>query len=162
MADDSAVLKLNGNLRIMTGDSPFILGSEGDKDVNTVTFSIPDTYRGVALKSFGTKKVLWENADGLAGETALTNEQEATDGVFTADWLVGQDVCVSDGTVKFSLCLQLTGDDGTTVSKDFNSTTATGKVLPSLHVAAVSDDDGDGDVIDGDPDSGTTDTSASE
>lgn len=123
---------LDEDLRVIAVPSNgVVLGVEGDKDTNTVSFSMPKVYRGCDLSTF-TCRVSYINPNNDTGFYAVTDMKESADNadLLTFTWLVDDVAVRYRGTVRFAVNLR--DLDGSTVKRAFNSTVAEVQSLEGL------------------------------
>lgn len=132
VAEESDVLPefvIDNDLRIIKPPrGKFILGVEGDADVNKVRFVLPRVYRGVDLSTFGIR-INYRNASKQKGVYPVTDATFDTSSI-TFTWLIGESVVKRKGNVNFVVCLREIKDE--TRIREFNTTIATGTVLEGL------------------------------
>lgn len=120
---------LDKDLRtIPTNRRSRILGVEGDKDVNSVSFRCERYYKGVDLSTFGIK-ISFLNANGDAGWYDVT-DAVADNEYIRFTWLVSDLAVAYKGVVRFSVNFREL--DGTDVKRSYNSTIVRGKSLVGL------------------------------
>lgn len=129
--DDSVDFVIDSNLRVISIPvRGVVLGVEGDKDVNRVTFLMPKTYKGVDLSTFQIR-VNYANANGEKSffkvtETSVVNDQ------IRFIWIVSADAVAYMGNVEF--VVRFVKLNGSTVVQELNTTLATAKSLTGLSV----------------------------
>lgn len=129
--DDSVDFVIDSNLRVISIPARgVVLGVEGDKDVNRVTFLMPKMYKGVDLSQFDIR-VNYANANAeknffKVAETSVTDDQ------IRFVWVVGADAVAYMGDVEF--VVRFVKLNGSTVVQELNTTLATAKSLIGLSV----------------------------
>lgn len=135
--DETILLTMNENTRVIAiPDEAIVIAAEGDKDVNRVQFKMNRYFRGLDLADFSAR---------INYKTALGNyyyyivdDLVAWGDYIVFSWLVSDHAAEADGTVEFSICMQLmSGED---VVREFNSTIAKAKCLSSVHDDQAEDD----------------------
>lgn len=121
---------------IGTPGKDFVLGVEGDDNVNSVCFCIPRKYRNVDFSTFGIR-INYRNAAGKKGSYNVTDATFDDDRIkFT--WLVGKHTLERKGNVDFLICLREVVDGN--CEREFNTTLAKGLVLEGLEPDEQTDD----------------------
>lgn len=134
---DRVILTIDEDLRIVTVPSvALVIGAEGDKDVNRIWFKMNRNYRGTDLRGF-VPKVNYINAAGKSYYYRCTDAAVEEDSILFS-WLISDKAAEERGTVEFSVCMQL--QSGTTVVKEFNTTTATMQCMRSIHERGATND----------------------
>lgn len=129
--DDSVDFVIDSNLRVISIPSRgVVLGVEGDKDVNRVTFLMPKMYKGVDLSQFDIR-VNYANANGEKNFFKVT-ETSVTDDQIRFVWVVGADAVAYVGYVEF--VVRFVKLNGSTIVQELNTTLATAKSLIGLSV----------------------------
>ena len=129
--DDSVDFVIDSNLRVISIPiRGVVLGVEGDKDVNRVTFLMPKMYKGVDLSTFQIR-VNYANANGEKSffkvtETSVVNDQ------IRFIWVVSADAVAYMGNVEF--VVRFVKLNGSTVVQELNTTLANAKSLIGLSV----------------------------
>lgn len=131
--DESRVLVIDNDFRTIAIPEDFgVFGVESDDDMLRVYFRGPRFYCDIDLSTFSAR-VNIKNADGEV-DLYEVDDLVADDNSVTFSWLVGRFAVKSKGAVTFALCFRELADDGT-VLREFNTTTATGKILEGLEVS---------------------------
>ena len=107
----------------------FVLGVEGDKDVNRVRFRMNRFYHGSDLSEFCIR-INYQNADGDINYFTVTEKTVETDS-FCFIWTVAADATMVKGTVLFVVNCFMTDVDGV-VQKAYHTTLGSGTVLEGL------------------------------
>lgn len=123
---------IDSDMRIIDIPEQFkVLGVESDKDVRSMQFRVPKTYKGTDLSAF-TISVNYQNARGTKDRYIVTDKKVSGDQI-EFSWTVGKTATVYRGDTRFIVCMRLTGSDGV-IKKEFNTTLATMTVLEGLEV----------------------------
>lgn len=123
---------IDSDMRIIDIPEQFkVLGVESDKDVRSMQFRVPKTYKGTDLSAF-TISVNYQNARGTKGRYIVTDKKVSGDQI-EFSWTVGKTATVYRGDTRFIVCMRLAGSDGV-IQKEFNTTLATMTVLEGLEV----------------------------
>lgn len=135
--DESILLTIDENTRVITiPDKAIVLAAEGDKDVNRVQFKMKRYFREVDMAKFEAR-INYQTALGNRYFYVVDDLVPQGDYILFS-WLVSNYAAEEDGTVQFSLCMrQMSGEN---VVREFNSTTAKAKCLPSIHDEEAADD----------------------
>lgn len=107
-----------------------VLGVEGDKLTNRVTFRMPRYYKSQDLSGF-TVRVNYANASGEVSYAEAADVVAGTDEI-TFAWDVDEPAVRYQGDVQF--VVRLTKVSGTTVTQAFDTTLGTAKCLTGLLV----------------------------
>jgi len=131
------ILTIDEDLRIVTIPGiALVIGAEGDKDVNRLWFKMARNYRGTDLAGF-TPKINYNNAAG-GHYYYISTDMEVDDDSLMFSWLISDKAAEARGTVEFSICMQKY--DGSKLSQEFNTTTASMTCLKSIHEKEAEDD----------------------
>lgn len=131
-ADEANRFIISEDLRTITMPSDQgVLGVTNDHDVRRVYFSMPRECDGTVLSAF-TPYVNYSTPSGERG-FYVSDDLEDDGDVLTFSWVVSRRVCSEAGTVTFSVTLRLMAQDGETIEKEFNTTTAEMTVLQGLN-----------------------------
>lgn len=134
-AQEDGTMTIDGELRTISIPSGYeILGVESDDDVNRIRFRGPRYYHGLDLSKFDVR-VNIENAKGDL-DMFPVNDLAAEDDAITFTWLVGRYTAQYQGSVTFSLCFREIDSQGV-ITREFNTTTATGVILEGLETSGV-------------------------
>lgn len=107
-----------------------VLGVEGDKDVNRVTFRMSRTYKGVDMSQFQIR-INYANANNELNYFKVT-EITVSDDEIVFVWVVGADAVAYVGNVEFVVrFIKLSGSN---IIQELNTTLATAKSLIGLSV----------------------------
>lgn len=106
-----------------------VIGVVGDKNTNRVNFKMVRYYNGFDMSTFEVR-VNYKNVNGDTNYYPVVDVTIEDDYILFT-WLVESDMCVEEGTGTFSVRMLKTTEDGT-VLQEFNTTTATGKILPTI------------------------------
>lgn len=129
--DDSVDFVIDSNLRVISIPvRGVVLGVEGDKDVNRVTFLMPKMYKGVDLSTFQIR-VNYANANGEKSFFKVT-ETSVVDDQIRFIWVVSADAVAYKGDVEF--VVRFVKLNGSTVVQELNTTLANAKSLIGLSV----------------------------
>lgn len=129
--DDSVDFVIDSNLRVISIPTRgVVLGVEGDKDVNRVTFLMPKIYKGVDMSAFQIR-INYANANGEKNFFKVTETSVANDQIRFV-WVVGADAVAYMGDVEF--VVRFVKLNGSTVVQELNTTLATAKSLIGLSV----------------------------
>lgn len=129
--DDSVDFVIDSNLRVISIPvRGVVLGVEGDKDVNRVTFLMPKMYKGVDLSTFQIR-VNYANANGEKNFFKVTETSVADDQIRFI-WVVAADAVAYKGDIEF--VVRFVKLNGSTVVQELNTTLATAKSLIGLSV----------------------------
>lgn len=129
--DDSVDFVIDSNLRVISIPiRGVVLGVEGDKDVNRVTFLMPKMYKGVDLSTFQIR-VNYANANGEKNFFKVTETSVADDQIRFI-WVVAADTVAYNGDVKF--VVRFVKLNGSNVVQELNTTLATAKSFIGLSV----------------------------
>lgn len=129
--DDSVDFVIDSNLRVISIPvRGVVLGVEGDKDVNRVTFLMPKMYKGVDLSQFEIR-INYANANCEKNFFKVTEITVANDQIRFV-WVVGADAVAYMGNVEF--VVRFVKLNGSTVAQELNTTLATAKSLIGLSV----------------------------
>ena len=129
--DDSVDFVIDSNLRVISIPTRgVVLGVEGDKDVNRVTFLMPKIYKGVDLSQFDIR-VNYANANGEKNFFKVT-ETSVTDDQIRFVWVVGADAVAYVGYVEF--VVRFIKILGSNIIQEFNTTLTTARSLVGLSV----------------------------
>jgi len=109
-----------------------ILGVEGDRNVNIVHFAMPRYYDGTDLSQMNIR-VNYANSGGDVSYAFCGNVTAGAD-TLTFDWLVDEVATRYKGDTSFAVHIIQTDSQGN-VTKAYNTTIATAKVLVGLDVA---------------------------
>ena len=124
-----------------------LAGVRNDAAINVIVIRIPRTYRGSDLSEFNIR-VNYENAHGdinyqnISGEEYVVVEDE----YISFAWVLSSDVTLYKGTVKFSVNLFTTEQDGTII-QDYHTTIAELKVLEGQDANESIDSETQVDII---------------
>ena len=134
-AQEDGTMTIDGELRTISIPSGYeILGVESDDDVNRIDFRGPRYYHGLDLSKFDIR-VNIENAKGDLDMFPIT-DVTVEDDVINFSWLVGRYTAQYQGVVTFSLCFREIDSQGV-ITREFNTTTATGRILEGLETGGV-------------------------
>lgn len=107
-----------------------VLGVEGDKDVNRVTFRMSRTYKGVDMSQFQIR-INYANANNELNYFKVT-EITVSDDEIVFVWVVGADAVAYVGNVEFVVrFIKLSGSN---IIQELNTTLTTAKSLIGLSV----------------------------
>lgn len=129
-ANDDKTLVIDNNLRTIRVPTSFVFGVYNDKDVLSVPFEMPRYYDDIDLSDFSIR-INYRNAIDDGGIYEVPSKTVESD-LIKFEWLLGENVFVSAGTVRFIVCLRKI--EGSSVVKEFNTTIATGTVLQGLEI----------------------------
>lgn len=131
---DQPELIIDGALRTIQTPPNFLLGVFFDKNTRIVTFSAPAEIDGTGLYSFDIY-IHFQNGLGDIYENTAVNKRIVGDRVLF-DWVVPREAYLKAGNVKFACCFKMleVQNDAILVSQEYNTTIATGEVLPGLEV----------------------------
>lgn len=131
----SRILTIDGDLRTIDVPLDFgVFGVESDDDVLRVRFRGPRYYRGVDLSTFQIRvnvKNANDEDDAYMVTDAVVDDET---NVINFSWLIGRFVAQYEGVIEFSLCFRDIDSDGVVV-REFNTTTATGRILRGLEAS---------------------------
>lgn len=135
---------IDNNLRIITiPDAGVILGVTSDKDVNRVRFVMPRIYKGLDFSDFNIR-VNYVNA-GRESNYFDVIEKTIKENSIEFIWLVSAHAVKYQGFVQLAVNLRTL--DGTTITKSFNTTQASAKVLNGLSVESQVTEDEQLDLL---------------
>lgn len=137
-------LVIDNDLRTIKTPTKFILGVFNDKDVHEVLFTMPRFYNEVDLADFSIR-VNYINAAGNENNYFVETETIG-DEVIEFSWVTSRGVFEVEGVVQFSVCLRKVNEDDV-ITQEFNTTTATGRVLKGIEVDNHEDDPEVSDLI---------------
>lgn len=124
-------LVIDSDLRTIQVPTDYVFGVQNDKDVLSVPFIVPRYYDGVDLSELSIR-VNFTTKSGLSSyydvETITINPD-----TIEFSWLLGAAVFVSVGDLTFAVCIRNIEADGR-ITREFNTTLATAKILPGLEV----------------------------
>lgn len=107
-----------------------VLGVEGDKDVNRVTFRMSRTYKGIDMSQFQIR-INYANANNELNYFKVTEITVGDDEIVFV-WVVGADAVAYVGNVEFVVrFIKLSGSN---IIQELNTTLATAKSLIGLSV----------------------------
>lgn len=131
---DQPELIIDGALRTIQTPPNFLLGVFFDKNTRVVTFSAPSEIYGTGIYSFDIY-VHFQNAFGDIYENSAVNKRIVGDRVLF-DWVVPREAYLKSGNVRFSCCFKssVLENDEIVVAQEYNTTIASGEVLPGLEV----------------------------
>jgi hypothetical protein len=131
---DQPELIIDGALRTIQTPPNFLLGVFFDKNTRVVTFSAPSEIYGTGIYSFDIY-IHFQNALNDIFESAAVNKRIIGDRVLF-DWVVPREAYLKAGNVKFSCCFKsmVLANDEIIVDQEYNTTIASGEVLPGLEV----------------------------
>ena len=126
--------RLDGDMRVVQvpGEAA-VLGVEGDRGTNRVSFRLPREYRGTDLSAFSVQ-VSYANAGGELGVYDAGKPTVEADGL-SFEWLVEEPVTRYVGAVRFAAKLYQADERGT-VLRQYSSTVGTAQCLEGLDVDA--------------------------
>lgn len=107
-----------------------VLGVEGDKDVNRVTFRMSRTYKGVDMSQFQIR-INYANANNELNYFKVTEITVGNDEI-TFVWIVGADAVAYVGNVEF--VVRFIKLNGSSIIQELNTTLAAAKSLVGLSV----------------------------
>lgn len=107
-----------------------VLGVEGDKDVNRVTFRMSRTYKGIDMSQFQIR-INYANANNELNYFKVTEITVGDDEIVFV-WVVGADAVAYVGNVEF--VIRFIKLNGSSVIQELNTTIATAKSLVGLSV----------------------------
>lgn len=128
---DRIQFNIDENLRLIAVPSiGNVIGVVGDHNVNRVNFKMPRYYNGFDMSTFKVRV----NYENVIGETNYytVNDLTIEDDYMLFSWLVANHACVSEGTVTFSV--RMFKKDNDTIIQEFNTTIASGRILPTIDV----------------------------
>lgn len=124
-------LVIDSDLRTIQVPIDYVFGVQNDKDVLSVPFVVPRYYDGVDLSELSIR-VNFTTKSGLSSyydvDTIIINSD-----TIEFSWLLGAAVFVSVGDLTFAVCIRQVEADGR-ITREFNTTLATAKILPGLEV----------------------------
>lgn len=122
---------VDSNLRVISIPvRGVVLGVEGDKDVNRVTFRMSRTYKGIDMSQFQIR-INYANANNELNYFKVT-EITVSDDEIVFVWVVGADAVAYVGNVEFVVrFIKLSGSN---IIQELNTTLATAKSLIGLSV----------------------------
>lgn len=126
--------RIDGDMRVVQvpGEAA-VLGVEGDRGTNRVSFRLPREYRGTDLSAFSVQ-VSYANAGGELGVYDAGKPTVEADGL-SFEWLVEEPVTRYVGAVRFAAKLYQADERGT-VLRQYSSTVGTAQCLEGLDVDA--------------------------
>lgn len=122
---------VDSNLRVISIPvRGVVLGVEGDKDVNRVTFRMSRTYKGIDMSQFQIR-INYANANNELNYFKVTEITVGDDEIVFV-WVVGADAVAYVGNVEFVVrFIKLSGSN---IIQELNTTLATAKSLIGLSV----------------------------
>lgn len=133
---EDKILTIDSDLRTIAIPSGFgVFGVESDDDVLRVHFRGPRYYHDVDLSTFNIR-VCIHNAKGepdMFPVEDMTVEEDADTIIFS--WLVGRFTAQHRGTIEFSLCFREIDASTGEITREFNTTTASGTILKGLETS---------------------------
>lgn len=131
-SDSTVDFVIDKDLRVIAVPSRgVVLGVEGDKDVNTIRFTMPKEYKGIDLTRYFCR-VSWRNANGDVGVYQVPDLQQddGDESQLEFTWLLAEGVTRYKGTVQFAVGFRKL--DGVNVVKAYNTTIGTATSLVGL------------------------------
>lgn len=126
-------LVVDSSLRIIKIPSSVTnIGVEHDDDVLSLPFKMPRWYGDLDLSKF-LGRINYINANDEPDIYFIENPKVDTDSI-TFEWLVGKHALVKQGDVKFNLCFRYLDEESGEITKEFNTTPISLKVLEGLEV----------------------------
>lgn len=133
-AADRYAFEIDADMRIVQVPSAAaVVGVEGDRCTNRVSFRLPREYRGTDLSGFSVQ-VSYVNAGGELGVYDAGKPTVEADGL-SFEWLVEEPVTRYVGAVRFAAKLY-DADERGTVLRQYSSTVGTVQCLEGLDVDA--------------------------
>lgn len=130
-SEEAAILEIDNTLRTITVPEGYVFGVFNDKDVLPVLFKMEKMYGNLDLSEFQIR-INFQNAAG--GNASYIVTDKLVDGNYIYfSWLLGREVFIGNGRVKFVVCLRRFSTDGT-ITNEFNTTVARSTVLDGLEV----------------------------
>lgn len=139
MPDNSSTrtpLIIDSDLRTITVPTDYVFGVHNDKDVLTVPFTMPRYYDNEDLSELDIR-VNFVNRDRIASYYDV-DDKEVGEDTIEFSWLLGAAVFTRSGEIAFAVSLRSVEEDGH-ISKEFNTTIATAKILEGLTVETLED-----------------------
>lgn len=138
--------KIDSNLRKITlPGNEKILGVYHDKNVTRKHFKMPRYYQDNDMSEFSIK-VNYVNEDKETDCYAVDDLAVTDEDYITFSWLVGATACRVPGMVGFVICFTKV-DEESSITQEYNTELAVGKVLDGCEFGEVSNDKTEKDII---------------
>ena len=124
---------IDKNLRTIAVPDNFLLGVNGDADVQIIPFVCPRYFNGIDLSEFSISVTFKRNIGGYDNyDSYYPDDVVVSEDSISFNWVVGQSAFYGEGTVDASIGLEYY-DVGTSTAKRFGTKIITLTVADSLY-----------------------------